>query len=284
MVSKRLAVEGLLFQPWLLKEFPDIAHAIKAIPKNEVLQFFQELDQAMKEGIRFTFPGDSDYPVTFYRMQEPPFFLNYLGKPSWKTGVCFSVVGSRDPSLNGYQWMEIYLPEVFRQLQVLDQSIILVSGGARGVDQIGHSLAIRNKVPTCVFLPSGILKMYPKELNDFKQEVLAGQGAFVSEYRPNQNMHRGMFIQRNRLISAISVSTLVIDAGKKSGTMLTARHCADQGRQLMVVPTHPLDSKGNGGLELIREGAALVKDNFDVVDILQSEIKTFLNYESLSLQ
>lgn len=289
-ISNRLQQEEHLFKPWLWTEFNDVAQIIKSIPKEKVLNFFREIDEALKKGMQFTYPGHEHYPKSFYRMQDPPFFLNYHGRPIWHSRIGLSIVGSREPSLASHEWLEMQIPHVVQYFsgKVTEEGTVprlsLVSGGARGVDQICHSLAIRLETPTIVFVPSGLNEVYPANLQNIYQSCLHYDGVFVSEFLPSQKMNKGLFARRNRLISGISIATLIVDARRRSGTMLTAQHCATQGRALMVLPTHPFDNKGLGGLDLIKDGAAMVRDAADMVEVILSEMPQFNLYSSQHLQ
>ncbi len=140
----------------------------------------------------------------------------------------------------------------------------IVSGGARGVDQAAHFCALRAKRPTFVFLPSGLNKIYPKDLNEWKAEIIKGEGAFISEYWPDEEIKKHYFIERNRLIAALAEVVLVTQGELRSGTMLTAQWALDLGRNIGVLPGHPMDSSFSGNLQLLRSGVPPVMDQQDL--------------------
>lgn len=220
-----------------------------------------------QESYRLAYLGHPDYPMEFLHLNEPAFLLRILGEPVWRTRKGFSVVGSREPSPLSLDWMEEHLSSAISRL-----NLFTISGGARGVDQKVHSLSLRKESPTVVLLPSGLGKIYPESLSYWTSMILEKGGALVSEYRDDQEMQKHHFLARNRLIAGLGIATLVIEARKKSGTLITARQAMEQGKPVLVLPSHPLDNKARGGLDLICEGATPIRDAEDLCVFLQSEI------------
>lgn len=219
-----------------------------------------------KQGYQFICFGEELYPKSCYWMLDPPLTLSFLGHPAWQLGKSLAVVGSRDPAEESLLWMEQELaPAVERQ------QLHLVSGGARGVDQKAHSLAIRKNLPTSVVLPSGLGRIYPQNIQDWLEPVIEAGGCFVSEYDFEQPMRKYLFHHRNRLIAALSEVVLIVEARKRSGTLITAQQGLALSRPVLVVPGHPQDSHFGGSLELLFEGGTLVRDAQDLDIILDSE-------------
>jgi DNA processing protein len=227
----------------------------------------QQLQRHLDQGMKFTFPGAADYPETYNSIAFPPVFLSYLGHPVWQERSGVAVVGSRNPSRATTDWCEKALPELTAQTE-----IFLVSGGAFGVDQIAHRQALRAKAPTVAILPAGLSKIYPSEFSTWAQPIIEFGGALISEFPPETVMEKRQFDRRNRLISGLCIATLIVQARRRSGTLLTARHCMDQGRSLFVVPSHPLDSTYRGGLDLLSEGAQMVLDGVDLAAYVSAEL------------
>jgi DNA processing protein len=150
-----------------------------------------------------------------------------------------------------------------------------VSGGARGIDQKAHSLSLLAETPTVAFLPSGMNALYPRQFSDWIKPIVQQGGAVISEYEDEQEMQKHHFLQRNRLISALAEATLIIEAGLKSGTLLTAKQSVEQSRPVWVLPGHPLDSGFKGSVNLICEGATPVRDAQDLSVLFDSEIHGF---------
>ena len=233
----------------------------------------EQIHKAKELGIHFTSPYCPDYPDGFYELEKPSYLLSYRGNPCWKEYNTLGVVGARESRPDSLQWMESHLNTFLER-----KKVALVSGGARGIDQKAHSLAIRNKVPTVVFLPSGILNPYPQTMEDWMQPVVDGGGAMVSELWLHQPMQKHHFHSRNRLISAMSDYLLIVEASQRSGTMVTALNSLDQSKSLGVVPGHPMDSHFQGSLNLILQGGHLIRDAYDLIicfDLVNKKSKKF---------
>jgi DNA processing protein len=224
------------------------------------------LQTLKSQGVCFCYPGHEDYPPAFQRMLYPPFLISYIGRPVWKDTLGLAVVGSRDVSVHSLQWMEKNISTWLQR-----NSVYIVSGGARGVDQKAHLLCLQNQRPTIAVLPSGLGDIYPSSLQSWVSEILRSGGCLVSEYDYNQAMRKHFFHARNRLISALGVCSLVVQAERRSGTLITARQTLEQGKAVLVVPSHPLDIAHQGGLDLIIEGATPVRDAQDLDQFFSSE-------------
>lgn len=217
-------------------------------------------DQILETQTHITFPGDENYPCAFLDLTQPPVFLNYLGSPIWcqfEKGL--SVVGSRKASEVSLEWMEKYLADFLEEFPTP-----VISGGAWGVDQKAHGVALKSGVPTAVFLPSGFDEMYPEKLHNWIEPILEGGGVFISEYFPSATVRRLHFHERNRMIAALGKILLVIEASMRSGTMITARYATELSRTVGVLPGHPLWSGFSGNLALLSSGTPMVKDDLDI--------------------
>ncbi len=219
------------------------------------------------QGIQFVCYGEPLYPSGCYFMEDPPLFLSYWGAPAWLGERTIAVVGSREPSAESLQWMESQF-----SLFCETQRPCVVSGGARGVDQKAHGLALRKLCPTIVVLPSGLGQMYPQSLQEWIEPILTNGGCFISEYIYDQRMHKNLFHHRNRLIAALGRGTLLIEAKRRSGTLITATQSVQLGKPVWVVPGHPLDPHFAGSLDVLSEGAQLVRDAEDINMFFSSEL------------
>lgn len=224
------------------------------------------IEKIKTRGHQFTYPGHQNYPSSFLKMKEPPLFLEYKGSPLWLQAPAISVVGSRDCSTLTRSWMNSQLSEFLKKSR-----IGVISGGARGVDQQAHLLALRLKLPSIFVLPSGLGEVYPENLRDFQLEEFVGQACFLTEFEFQQKIHKSHFYFRNRLISALGEMTLVVQASLKSGSMLTVHHCLENGKAVAVVPSHPEVLGFDGNLKLIREGAFPVMSYQDLLDFWNGE-------------
>jgi DNA processing protein len=225
------------------------------------------LHQLSEKNIRFTNPGEPDYPVAFRSMKEPPLFLEYDGPPLWLRSDFISIVGSRDVSGMTEAWMKSHVSNFITMA-----SVGIVSGGAVGVDQLAHLLAIKAKSPTVFVLPSGLENLYPRSLHLFKNKNHSENCCFLSEFELDQKIHKSHFYFRNRLIAALSAMTLVTQASLKSGSLLTVHHCLENGRPVLVVPAHPEMLGFAGNAKLIRDGAYPASNSDDLLDFWKAEL------------
>ena len=219
------------------------------------------------KGIKFTYPGHENYPASFYKMLEPPLFLEYLGEPVWLNYEMLAVVGSRKIHSLTQKWIQNEIP-IF-----LDQklNVAIASGGAIGVDQCAHWAAVKSSRPTIVVLPCGIENLFPQNLNTMKRHILDHGGCFLSEFENGQQVRKHFFYFRNRLITNISNMTMIAQAEKKSGSFLTVHHALQNGRLMVTLPAHPEMSEFSGNLHLIREGCFYVLTNKDLLNFWEAE-------------
>ncbi len=218
----------------------------------------EELEYCTKNNVQIVTPKDLNYPNALRAHTFRPHVLFYWGQAIWNEKICLSVVGSRNPSGASLDWMDLELGAFMKT-----HDVAIISGGARGVDQRAHQLALRAGRPTVAFVPSGLMRLYPNSLIDWIKPIIDSGGAVISQFAPSATMCKGFFHARNRLIAAISPSTLVIEARRQSGTMLTARQARDMGREVAAVPSSPTEA-GLGGLDLIVEGATVIRDAIDL--------------------
>lgn len=216
------------------------------------------LDWIERRGAQLTYPGRADYPEGLLELEDPPLALSYLGSPFWRSARMLSVVGSRSPERASLTWMDLVLAPLVRE------GIALVSGGARGVDQRAHAICVRTSRPTGAFLPSGLARPYPESFEEWIDEIVGCGGAILSELDPRSEMRKHYFLKRNRMIAAICSTTLVVEARRQSGTMITARLAGTHGNTVAVMPGLPTNPQWAGSLDLICAGAVPVRDTHDL--------------------
>ncbi len=243
--------------------------------------FFHELDQHQiefkkicaenillaQQGVQFAVYGTDLFPRHCYLMGDPPLTLSFQGSPVWLMEKSLAVVGSREPSQDSLKWLEKDLSEFCRT-----EKPLIVSGGARGIDQKAHAIALRSACPTIIVLPSGLGQIYPSSLQEWLNPVLASGGCILSEYDYSQKMHKYLFHHRNRLIAALGLVTLLVEGKRKSGTLITAQQAAQLGRPVGVVPGHPYDPHFAGCLDLLSEGATMIRDAQDLSTFFRGEV------------
>jgi len=218
------------------------------------------------QGVRFLLLTDLAFPQAIAILQDPPLVLSYKGNWPGHIQDCLSVVGSRSPCSESLEWLDVHLTQFIRKTKVP-----IISGGAHGIDRKAHLVSLRQKNTTLNFLPSGILNPYPRNWLFEEKEFLMNQGVFVSEFLPKVAVAKHHFVRRNRLISGIASAVLILDAGIRSGTYLTARIAAEQNVPLFILPGHPMDPRFEGSLRMISEGAAFVRDSTDLLQYFQAE-------------
>lgn len=219
------------------------------------------------KGIQYTYPGHECYPAGFYKMLEPPLFLEYLGEPVWLYKQILSIVGARKIHSFTERWLRFEIP-LFLEAR---PDIAIASGGAIGVDQCAHSVAIKSDRPTIVVLPCGLENLFPANLNQLKKYVLQTGGCFLSEFENDQSVRKHFFFFRNRLITALSEVTMVAQAEKKSGSFLTVHHALQNGRMVITLPAHPMMFEFSGNFHLMREGCFYVLTNKDLLTFWEAE-------------
>jgi DNA processing protein len=202
--------------------------------------------------------GDEDYPELLEQLQSPPPQLYVRGDPGLLHMPALAIVGSRNPTEGGAR-------NAFEFARHLGRSgFCIVSGLAEGIDTAAHRGALAAGAATIAFLGHGIDRVYPASNRDLAHEI-AARGALVSEFPLGTHPHKSLFPQRNRLISGISLGTLVIEAARRSGSLITARYAGEQGREVFALPGSIHNPLARGCHQLIKQGAKLVETADDIV-------------------
>ena len=236
---------------------PEIARSISG------WQAHFDLDAECKKleasAARIVMPEDAEYPALLKEIYDPPVVLYVRGslKPDHRLNL--SVVGSRKTSYYG--------TEMARKLsyQLAGLGFSVVSGLARGIDSAAHAGALQAKGHTVAVLGCGVDIVYPPENAKLCDQILEAGGAIVSEFPLGTNPSRQTFPMRNRVVSGMSLGTLVVEAGRESGAMITANFANEQGRQVFAVPGRVDQALSRGCHRLIKDGAKLVEDVDDIL-------------------
>ena len=238
-----------------------IATVRESVDVDAIVRFCEE------NGIAVLTLRDSRYPSRLREIANPPRLLYVRGEIKSEDGRAISVVGTRAATAYGRS----QTTRLVRNL--VEAGFTIVSGLALGIDGYAHRAALDARGRTIAVLGGGVARIYPREHEDLAARVM-NAGALVSEYHPLTTPLPGNFPARNRVVSGLSIGTLVIESGKKGGSMITARFAAEQNRELYAVPG-PVDSSVSQGChELIRDGAILVESVEDILYSLPSyEIK-----------
>ena len=201
--------------------------------------------------------GDERFPELLDQIPGPPKQLYVNGDPEVLHLPAIAIVGSRNPTEGGKR----NAFEFARHLGA--RGFCIVSGLAQGIDTAAHRGAIDAGAPTVAFLGHGIDRVYPAQNRDLAHEI-ARAGALVSEFPLGTPPQRELFPQRNRLISGLSLGTLVIEAARRSGSLITARLASEQGREVFALPGSIHNPLARGCHSLIRQGAKLVETADDI--------------------
>lgn len=202
---------------------------------------------------------DKDYPVNLKSIYDPPFILYIKGKIIPEDVSAVAIVGTRRLSEYGKAATE----KIVKGL--IARKATIVSGMARGIDTVAHRTALSCGGRTIAVLGSGINVCYPPE-NRRLFEQIAQEGAVISEFPMSTAPERYNFPVRNRVISGLSLGVVVIEAGRKSGALITADMALEQGREVFAVPGSIFSDGARGSHSLIRQGAKLVESCEDVID------------------
>lgn len=201
--------------------------------------------------------GDDDYPGLLAAIPDPPPRLYVRGDASALHLPCLAIVGSRNPTRGGER-------NAYEFARFLAQhGFCIVSGLAAGIDAAAHRGALDGGGRTVAFLGHGVDRVYPAA-NRQLADAIAASGALVSEFPLGTPPMRSLFPQRNRLISGLSLGTLVVEAARQSGSLITARFAGEQGREVFAIPGSIHNPMARGCHRLIREGAKLVESAADI--------------------
>lgn len=223
----------------------------------------KEFEKLNNAGIKLILSEENDFPKKLKEMPWPPLAIYVLG--SLKPIQSIAIVGTRKVTPNG----KILTKQIAKDLS--KSGIQIISGLAMGVDESAHKGTLENNGKTIAVLPTGLRNIYPRQNYDLAQKIIRSGGALISEFHIDYKPYISSFIQRNRIVSALSIATIVIEAPEKSGALATARFAIEQNRELLVVPGPANHPNYKGSHKLIREGAALVTCAKDILEDLGIE-------------
>jgi DNA processing protein len=220
----------------------------------------REIAAAARLGARMVAIGEPDYPPWLRHVDGAPPIIAIRGDASCLIRPVVAIVGSRNASIAGRKFA----------MQIADavgaQGYVVASGLARGIDAAAHEAAI--STGTIAVLAGGLDRLYPPENLDLAERLL-GRGAHLSEMPMGHEPRGKDFPRRNRIISGLALAVVVVEAALRSGSLITARRAADQGRLVFAVPGSPLDPRAAGTNLLIKDGAEIVTGVEDVITALE---------------
>lgn len=246
-----------------LAEVPGVGVALaRRIRSSEFReQAAQVIELCRREQISIVPPHSAEFPPLLRQLADPPSILFVRGQLTRADQLAIAIVGTRGASNYGRSQAERFARSLARA------GLTIVSGLARGIDAAAHRAALEAEGRTVAVLSSGVYEIYPPQHAELAQQI-ADSGALVSEMPPLTKPKKGMFPQRNRLISGMALGTLVIEAAERSGALITARHAGEQGREVFALPGMVTSPAARGCHALIRDGAYLTQDPEDVLDQL----------------
>lgn len=248
---------------------------VEKILQRDFTQTNQILEQCFNKEITIISINDSTYPDLLRNINNPPIVLYIKGRlPDIDTKIGISIVGTRSASAYG----QIVTKKLSYALA--KSGILIISGMATGIDSIANQSAILAGAPTIAVLGCSVDVCYPRENRVLMDNIMA-VGALISEFPPTTEPYRNNFPQRNRIMSGISRGTLVIEAPKKSGALITASYALEQDRDIFAIPGNIDNPNAYGCNELIKIGAKMVTCVGDVIEEYIDEIKIEPNINSL---
>ena len=227
-------------------------------------QIEDEISATQDYGARIIASCEPDYPTLLRAVDPPPPVLSVLGNNRHFEQDSLAIVGARNASAAGRKIARDMAESLGKA------GYIIVSGMARGIDGEAHAASL--ETGTIAVLGGGVNHIYPPQ-HDRLYAALASDGLIVSESPFGHKATAKDFPRRNRLITGLSLGTIVIEAAERSGSLISARTALEQNREVMAVPGSPLDPRAAGTNRLIQQGAALVRSSDDVLDIISSLVR-----------
>ncbi len=246
--DEKLAVEGLGQK------------LTSAISQSSLEAAREELDLCREHSIQLLLSGSADYPTGLAEIPDPPPILYCRGALEPGDNIAVGIVGSRHCTAYGMQQAERFARTL------AGAGVTIVSGLARGIDAAAHRGALDTGGRTIAVSATGLLQVYPPEHKDLAARI-AEQGSVVSESPLRRGATtRGIFPQRNRIISGMSLGVLIVEASRQSGALHTARHAMEQGRDVFALPGRVDSAASQGCLDLLKDGAILARHPDDILE------------------
>ena len=211
-------------------------------------------------------PQDNNFLQILTTIAKPPKKLYFIGKLPTDRPPTIAIVGSRKPTSYG--------EEVTYRLayDLSKKGVLIISGLAYGIDKIAHQATLDANGQTIAVLAHGLNHLYPATHKHLAQKIIQQGGALLSEYSPSTEVKGFQFLERNRLISGLADAVVVTEATKRSGTMSTASHALEQGREVLAVPGNITSLLSVGCNNLIKQGAFPITSAEDVLEIIYPQL------------
>ncbi|WP_022946918.1 DNA-processing protein DprA [Pseudoalteromonas ruthenica] len=258
---KHVPLARMVTEPECLQCYGVKADIIGALSALNMANYERKIQAFKHQGIDVIALGTSAYPELLTELPDAPLLLFCRGNTQLLKRPQIAMVGSRSASLAGKRCAQ----EIAQQLSAA--GLIITSGMAMGVDAMSHQGALMATGQTVAVLGTGVYICYPRRNKALRDDILA-KGLLVSEFVPTTPARAMHFPRRNRIIAGLSVATLVVEAERKSGSLITAELAADYNREVMAIPGSINNPYAKGCHKLIKEGAALVESAKDVLQEL----------------
>jgi len=217
----------------------------------------REREKALSQGWSVVDVTSPSYPQLLRQIADPPLALYVRGDPAWLSRPAIAIVGSRNATLYGRSAAEALAS------QLALRGLVITSGFARGIDAAAHRAAVRAGGGTVAVLGCGLTIDYPRG-HESLRDMISQHGCLVSEFPLETGPRKENFPRRNRIIAGLSLGVVVVEAHEISGALITARHAAEQGREVFAVPGPADSALSEAPLRLISQGATMVRSIADI--------------------
>lgn len=219
----------------------------------------KKIEELRKKEIKVLTVDDENYPKILKSISDPPICL-YLKGSLPNNNLTFAIVGTRSPTEYGKKLAYKFSKEL------TEAGFNIISGMAYGIDTIAHKACLDVQGKTIVVLGCGVDIVYPAANRSLYQSIIKSSGAIISEFPPGHTVLKGLFIARNRIISALSCGVMIVEGTKDSGSLITARYAAEQGKEVFAPPSPITSEMSEAPNILLKQGAKLVTSIEDIFE------------------
>jgi DNA processing protein len=246
-----------------LTALPDLSRRVGRLPRiPSIAEAEDEIAELTRLGGRLVTTADPDYPGLLHHIGGSPPVLSICGGENLDWERTIGIVGARNASTAGQKMTQILATDL------AEAHFTVVSGLARGIDAAAHKASLVSG--TVAVLAGGMDRIYPEENVPLAREIIQHGGALLSEMPLGWEPRARDFPRRNRIVAGLSLGVVVVEAAKRSGSLITARMALEQNREVFAVPGSPLDPRAEGGNALIQQGARLITGAADIIEGLRS--------------
>ncbi|MCL2048193.1 MAG: DNA-processing protein DprA [Defluviitaleaceae bacterium] len=243
------------------------SRCVNLLCANRDLGGIQKLrEDLLSRGIQYFSKNHKKYPALLKEIPDPPIGIFCVGQLPADTCYKIAIIGARKCSEYGLLTARTFAKPL------AEANVVVVSGMARGIDSMAHRGAIMGGGKTIAVLGCGVDVCYPPENKDLRADII-NSGCIISEYPPETTPFPAFFPARNRIISGLSHGVIVVEAGKKSGTLITVDQALDQGREVFAVPGTISSKLSEGTNQLIKDGATFASSYKDILDALGIDLE-----------